>query len=150
MKITVLCVGKVKEKFYRDAIDDWWISIKYSENPLWYFIYQLAYPDKQIRDAYKNDIAETAVWSLSRHPADTVLYHASNKNRDDIAELNMSEVGIDLRERLAYNIKTSPSLPDMGENPEITDIIKKDTTVKNSTVEVTKNKVEKIIREEKV
>ena len=82
------------------------------------------YPDKKINDAYNNDIVDTAAWSLSRHPADTVLYHASNKNRDDIAELNMSEVGIDLRERLAYNIKTSPSLPDMGENPQITDIIK--------------------------
>lgn len=111
-------------RYYRDAIDDWWISVKYSENPLWYFIYQLAYPDKEINDAYNNDIVDTAIWSLSRHPADTVLYHASNKNRDDIAELNVSEVGIELRERLAYNIKTSPSLPDLGENPGITDIIK--------------------------
>lgn len=111
-------------KYYRDAVDDWWISVKYSENPLWYFIYQLAYPDKKINDAYNNDIVDTAAWSLSRHPADTVLYHASNQNRDDIAELNLSDAGIDLRERLAYNIKTSPSLPDLGENPEITDIIK--------------------------
>ena len=110
--------------YYRDAIDDWWISVKYSENPLWYFIYQLAYPDKEINDAYNNDIVDTAIWSLSRHPADTVLYHASNKNRDDIAELNISKVGIKLNERLTYNIKTSPTLPDMGENPEITDIIK--------------------------
>ena len=111
-------------KYYRDAIDDWWISIKYSENPLWYFIYQLAYPDKEIKDAYNNNIIETATWSLSRHPADTVLYHASNQNRDDIAELNVTKIGINVRERLSYNIKTSPSLPDAGENPSITEIIK--------------------------
>lgn len=111
-------------EYYRDGIDDWWISIKYSENPLWYFVYQLAYPDKEINDAYNNNIVDTAVWSLSRHPADTVMYHASNKNRDDIAELNLSVIGINLRERLTYNIQTSPSLPEVAENPEIIDIVK--------------------------
>lgn len=109
---------------YREAIDDWWLSIKYSENPLWYFVYQLAYPDKTINDAYGNDIVETAAWSLSRHPADTVMYHASNVNRDDIAELNVSKIGINLREMLTYNLKTSPPLPQVNENPGILDIVK--------------------------
>ena len=27
--------------YYHKTIDQWWISIKYSENPLWYYIYQL-------------------------------------------------------------------------------------------------------------
>lgn len=111
-------------KYYREAIDDWWISIKYSENPLWYFVYQLAYPDKTINDAYNNNIINTATWSLSRHPADLVMYHASNSSRDDIAELNTADVGINLRERLTYNLKTSPELPEPADNPEIIDITK--------------------------
>lgn len=111
-------------KYYREAIDDWWISIRYSENPLWYYIYQLAYPDKKITDAYDNNIAQTAAWSLSRHPVDTVMYHASNKNRDDIAELSVSAIGLNFNQVLSYNMKTSKPLPEIGENPEITDIIK--------------------------
>lgn len=108
---------------FRDGIDDWWISIKYSENPLWYLIYQLAYPGKTITDAYGNNIAETASWSLSRHPADAVMYLASNKNRDDIGELKTEDIGINLRERLTYNKKTSTAMPEPVENPEITDIL---------------------------
>lgn len=111
-------------KYYREALDDWWISIKYSENPLWYFIYQLAYPDKNISDAYGNNIVKTAVWSLSRHPADTVMYHASNSARDDIAQLNVTAIVPNLRETLSYNLKTSDPLPQLGENPEILDIVK--------------------------
>lgn len=75
--------------YYREAIDDWWVSIKYSENPLWYYIYQLAYPDKTITDAYGNNILETAAWSLSRHPIDTTQYLASNTKRDDVAEFDL-------------------------------------------------------------
>jgi hypothetical protein len=78
---------------YRQAIDDWWISIKYSENPLWYYIYQLAYPDRTITDAYGNNILETAAWSLSRHPMDLIRYSASNTARDDIAEFGLSSLG---------------------------------------------------------
>ncbi len=52
------------------------------------------------------------------------MYHASNKNRDDIAELNVADIGINLRERLTYNIKTSPELPPPVKNAEITDIVK--------------------------
>lgn len=109
--------------FYRNAINDWWYSIKYSENPLWYYIYQLAYPDKNVIDAYGNSIVETAAWSLSRHPADLIMYHASNKNRDDIAQLSLSTIGLDFNVVLSYNLKTSPELPEIAENPEILDIV---------------------------
>lgn len=109
---------------YRAAIDDWWISMMYSENPLWYFVYQLAYPDKKIDDAYGNDIAETAVWSLSRHPADTVMYHASNSARDDVAEINFRPIASNLRTTLTYDLGKSEYLPDLGKNPEIADIVK--------------------------
>lgn len=109
--------------YYRQAIDDWWISIRYSENPLWYFIYQLAYPDREIEDAYGNNISETANWSLSRHPVDLVMYRASNSNRDDIAEFNVGAIGINLGQVLSYDLRTSKPLPELGENPEIIDII---------------------------
>ena len=111
-------------KYYRDAIDDWWYSIKYSENPLWYYIYQLAYPDKKITDAYGRNIVETAAWSLSRHPADLIMYHASNKNRDDIAQLSLSRIGLNFNVVLSYDLRTSPALPEISENPGIADIIK--------------------------
>ena len=111
-------------KCYREAIDDWWISMRYSENPLWYIIYQLAYPDKSISDAYGNDIAQTAVWSLSRHPAELVMYHASNSARDDIAELNVKAIVPNLRETLTYNLKTTEPLPALEKNAEILDVVK--------------------------
>ena len=110
-------------KLYRNAIDDWWYSIKYSENPLWYYVYQLAYPDKTVTDAYGRNIVETAAWSLSRHPADMIMYHASNKNRDDIAQLSLSQIGLKFNVVLSYNLKTSPAMPVISDNPEITDIV---------------------------
>lgn len=88
--------------YYRDAIDQWWISIKYSENPLWYYIYQLAYPNKEVKDAYGNNIIETAAWSLSRHPIDLRKLSASNPLRDDYAELKLSGMGLDDAEVLCY------------------------------------------------
>ncbi len=94
-------------KYYRLAIDQWWISIQYSENPLWYYIYQLAYPNKEIKDAYGNSILETAAWSLSRHPLDLRRLSASNSLRDDIASFDFSDYGIDgARGGLSYD-KTS-------------------------------------------
>ncbi len=110
-------------RFYRNAINDWWYSIKYSENPLWYYIYQLAYPDKKISDAYGKNIVETAAWSLSRHPADLIMYCASNQNRDDIAQLSLSRIGLNFNVVLSYDLKTSPDLPEIGDNPEILDIV---------------------------
>ncbi len=91
--------------YYRKGIDDWWISMRYSENPLWYYIYQLAYPDKTITDAYGNNILETAAWSLSRHSIDTRKYSASNTARDDYAELSLRGFGIDEGATLCYDIE---------------------------------------------
>ncbi len=109
--------------YYRQAADDWWISISYSENPLWYIIYQLAYPDKNINDAYGNNIAKTAVWSLSRHPVDTVMYRASNDLRDDIGQTSINALIPNLRESLTYNKKTSPELIALTKDSGIPDIV---------------------------
>lgn len=80
--------------YYREALEDWWFSMSYSENPLWYYIYQLAYPNEEKTDRYGNSLIETASWSLSRHPVDLIRYLATNKNRDDIAELDLDDVGV--------------------------------------------------------
>lgn len=110
-------------EIYRSAIDDWWVSIKYSQNPLWYYVYQLAYPNKTVTDAYGNDIVELAAWSLSRHPTNTMMYCASNKNRDDIAELDLSVIGIKTDSTLTYNKLTSKPLPNVSQDAPITDLI---------------------------
>lgn len=111
-------------KYYRQAADDWWISIRYSENPLWYIIYQLVYPDREIEDAYGNDIKETAAWSLSRHPADTVMYRASNNNRDDIGQIDLKAIAPNFREVLSYNKKTSGEIAPLEKDAEVIDIVK--------------------------
>ena len=80
--------------YYREALEDWWFSMSYSENPLWYYIYQLAYPNEEKTDRYGNSLIETASWSLSRHPVDLRRFLATNKNRDDIAELDLDDVGV--------------------------------------------------------
>lgn len=80
--------------YYREALDDWWLSMSYSENPLWYYVYQLAYPNEEKTDAYGNSLIETASWSLSRHPTDLRRFLATNENRDDVYELDLDDVGI--------------------------------------------------------
>lgn len=89
--------------YYREGIDEWWYSMSYSENPLWYYIYQLAYPDKELKDVYGNSLVETAAWTLSRHPICTIKYLASNPNRDDIAVLDFSSIGINGTYELSYD-----------------------------------------------
>ncbi len=81
-------------KYYREALDDWWFSMSYSENPLWYYVYQLAYPGEEKTDAYGNSLIKTASWSLSRHPMDLRRFLATNANRDDVYELDLDDVGI--------------------------------------------------------
>ena len=39
---------KYKGDYYKDGLDGWWNVASSTENPLWYYIYQLAYPDHQI------------------------------------------------------------------------------------------------------
>src|SRR5699024_1186412 len=61
---------------YQAGLDSRWNSMQYSENPLWYYIYQLAYPTEAQTDYYGNSLIETASWALSRHPIDTVRWGA--------------------------------------------------------------------------
>ncbi len=90
--------------YYKDGLEDWWYSISFSENPLWYYIYQLAYPDEVKTDYYGNNLIDTAAWSLSRHPVDTRKYLATNSNRDDVRELDLEEdCGIDGTRVLSYD-----------------------------------------------
>ncbi|NLP47950.1 MAG: Ig-like domain-containing protein [Clostridiales bacterium] len=110
--------------YYRWALDDWWVSMKYSENPLWYYIYQLAYPNKTVKDAYGNDILKTAAWSLSRHPVDTVRYLASNRKRDDIAALDFSSFVIDVNATLSYKPTKGLALPELTAEATAVDIVK--------------------------
>ena len=88
---------------YREALEDWWFSIKYSENALWYYIYQLAYPNEAKTDYYGNNLVETAQWVLSRHPIDLRRYLASNSKRDDVQELDLDDVGIDGTSELSFD-----------------------------------------------
>ena len=91
-------------KYYREGIEDWWYSISFSENPLWYYIYQLAYPNETKKDYYGNNILDTAAWALSRHPIDTRKYLATNANRDDVKEIDLkTDCGIDGTRELSYD-----------------------------------------------
>ena len=90
--------------YFRDGLEGWWYSMSFSENPLWYYIYQLAYPGETKKDAYGNNLVETAAWALSRHPIDTRRYGASNSKRDDIAEIDLDDFGIDGTGELSYSL----------------------------------------------
>ncbi len=90
--------------YYREALEDWWFSIQYSENALWYYIYQLAYPNEVKTDYYGNNLVETAQWVLSRHPIDLRRYLASNSRRDDVQELDLDDVGIGGTSELSFDL----------------------------------------------
>ena len=89
--------------YYRDALNDWWYSMSFSENALWYYIYQLAYPDEVKTDYYGNSLVETASWVLDRHPIDTRRYCATNPNRDDVYELDLDDFGIEGTGELSFD-----------------------------------------------
>lgn len=81
---------------YRVGINAWWNSMKYSENPLWYYIYQLAYPETELTDAYGNNLIDTAAWALKRHPVDTITWKAYTVGRPGVVqdgELSKDESG---------------------------------------------------------
>lgn len=111
-------------KHYREALDDWWITAGCGENPLWYLIYQLAYPDKAKKDAFGNAVIETAAWSLSRHPTDLAGYSATNPNRDDLGEFSLEAIGLDVRNSISYDLKRSPTLTPLSEKPDTKEIIR--------------------------
>lgn len=111
--------------YYKKGLEAWWETASSTENPLWYYIYQLAYPDKNIKDFYGNNILETASWSLSRHPVSTIKYRASNTKRDDIAQLDLTPLGItNMWYTPSYSLKGKNQPAEMGENPEIMDYVK--------------------------
>lgn len=91
--------------YYREALDGWWYSMSFSENALWYYIYQLAYPDEVKTDYYGNSLIETASWVLDRHPIDTRRYMATNPNRDDVYELDLDDFGIGGTSELSFDAK---------------------------------------------
>ncbi len=91
-------------KYYREAMDDWWYSVGNSENPLWYYIYQLAYPTEEKKDNYGNSLVEVAAWQLSRHPIDLRRLGATNENRDDLDEFNLNEIGIGGTNTLSFDL----------------------------------------------
>ena len=98
---------------YRKAIDAWWISISHSEYSLWNYIYQLAYPSKEIKDAYGNNILQTASWSLNRHPIDTRRYQAFISGaRKDILDDN----GITINPEKIIGKRTSKSDIEIAKN----------------------------------
>ena len=104
---------------YRSALDQWWKSMQYSENPLWYYIYQLAYPDEVKKDAYGNNLLDTAAWALSRHPVDMIQYSASNVKRDDIAIFDIGQIiNQPTRGGLSYNKETS-TIPNISDPREL-------------------------------
>ena len=90
--------------YYEEGLEGWWYSMSFSENPLWYYIYQLAHPEEEMTDYYGNSVVETAAWALSRHPIDTRRYGASNSKRDDIAEIDLDDFGIDGTGELSYSL----------------------------------------------
>ena len=89
--------------YYREAIDAWWYSMSFSENALWYYIYQLAYPGEAKTDYYGNKLVETASWVLDRHPIDLRRYCATNPNRDDVYELDLDDFGIGGTSELSFD-----------------------------------------------
>ncbi len=99
--------------YYRDAIDEWWEVGSYLENPLWCYIYQLAYPNKKVKDVYGNNILETASWSLGRSPTDCRSYKSSNENRDDITQIDFSALGVDSSNSPSYMIESGEPLGTM-------------------------------------
>ncbi|MBR2732401.1 MAG: hypothetical protein IKD72_10520, partial [Clostridia bacterium] len=111
-------------KQYLAALDDWWITVGDGENPLWYLIYQLAYPEKPVKDAFGNRVLETAAWSLSRHPTDLHWYLASNDRRDDLGQFSLSALGLKVRNPISYDRTKSPDPPALSDKPETTEILR--------------------------
>lgn len=78
---------------YRRALDAWWRSMRYSENPLWYLVYQLVHPCQEQVDAYGNRLVDTAAWALGRHPLDLRRWCATHPQRDDIESVSIADFG---------------------------------------------------------
>ena len=89
---------------YHKGLDGWWNSISFSENPLWYYIYQLAYPHERKIDGYGHDLLTTAAWALSRHPVDTTRNQGFIPgSRPDV----LDDCGISIRPDIILGTRTS-------------------------------------------
>ena len=89
---------------YQKGLDGWWNSISFSENPLWYYIYQLAYPHERKTDGYGHDLLTTAAWALSRHPVDTTRNQGFIPgSRPDV----LDDCGISIRPDIIMGTRTS-------------------------------------------
>ena len=91
---------------YRNGLEGWWHSCSRSVNPLWNYIYQLAYPKEAKQDAFGNNLVESASWALSRHPVDTRTYQAYvDGSRADVLDDN----GISINPEKIIGTRTSKS-----------------------------------------
>ncbi|CQR51651.1 LamG-like jellyroll fold domain-containing protein [Paenibacillus riograndensis] len=64
----------------RKGLDNWYNSnMQYEDEPLWDYIYQLAYPEKKVIDVDK------AAWVLKRTPIDRTDYYVNLTGRTDIS-----------------------------------------------------------------
>lgn len=109
--------------YYRSALNQWWESIQYSENPLYYIIYQTAFPNDKIEDYYGNNIIETATWSLGRHPMELIDYGTSNNRRDDLASLDLRGFGLKASQTISYKIPESGVMETLDPEAEIKDMV---------------------------
>ena len=84
--------AELLEKYHR-ALDAWWNSMQYSENPLWYLMYQHIHPHEEKLDAYGNRLVDTAAWALGRHPMDLRRWCATHPLRDDMESVCIADFG---------------------------------------------------------
>lgn len=106
---------------YRLALDSWWRSMQYSENPLWYFMYQLFHPEEVQTDAYGNRMVDTAAWSLGRHPMDLRRWCATSSRRDDVESISLAGQlgwGSESRYELCYKKLDEPFPEEAFQNPQ--------------------------------
>ena len=69
---------------YRAGADSWWKALQYSRDVEWYLTYQLAYNDREIKDAQGRPLAEMLAWQLSRFPVNPRGFQIDNTTRPDL------------------------------------------------------------------
>ena len=69
---------------YRAGADSWWRVLKYSRDVEWYLTYQLAYNDREVKDAHGRPLAEVLAWQLSRFPINPRGARIDNSTRPDV------------------------------------------------------------------
>ncbi len=73
---------------YRVGADSWWKVLQYSRDVEWYLTYQLAYNDREIKDAHGRPLAEVLAWQLSRFPVNPRGIQIDNTTRGDVCAEN--------------------------------------------------------------